>query len=378
MKIGFDAKRAVSNMTGLGNYSRLVIEKLASAHSTDQLLLYTPKVRNNPRLSKIEELSNTEIHLPPSQGFQGSLWRTFGITNNLRADNIDLFHGLSNELPLNIQNSGVPSIVTIHDVIWRRMPECYKPIDRIIYNFKYGLSARNADHVIAVSQRTKDDIIQFFGVPENKISVIYQGCDDSFKRQWTSEEIADLRKRLDLPKKFILQVGTIERRKNLELTVRALASLPLDIALVAVGKDHYGYQRYVMKIAEEAGVAHRIKFISGLDFADLPGLNQAAEVITYPSKYEGFGIPVIEALNSRRPVIAATGSCLEEAGGPDTIYVDPNSPQDMAAALIASLRGGRDVEEMVNAGIKYAAKFDNNNMATQIYDLYQEVINSNR
>lgn len=374
MIIGFDAKRAMSNMTGLGNYSRLVIGALGEENPNDRLLMYTPKMTDNPRLAKIRQLPNVEFHLPPGLGFKGSLWRTFGVTNNLRADGVELYHGLSNELPLNIASSGVPSVVTIHDVIYRRMPECYKLADRIIYDFKYGRSCRAADRVIAVSECTKRDVVELYGVDPERIDVVYQGCDDSFKRIWSPEEIAALRKRYDLPAKFILQVGTIERRKNLELTVRALTSLPQDIALVAVGKDHYGYLKYVMGIAREAGVASRIKIIPGIDFADLPGLNQAAEVVAYPSHYEGFGIPILEGLCSRRPVVAATGSCLEEAGGENSLYVDPHSPRDMAAALIATLRGGRDVEEMVKAGLEHAEKFDNRNMGGLIRDVYQRTI----
>ena len=168
MYIGFDGKRAVSNMTGLGNYSRLVIERLALENPQDKLLVYTPAMRDNPRLETIRSAHNVEFRLPPPQGFKGSLWRTFGISNNLKADKVDIFHGLSNELPLNIRKSGVPSVVTMHDVIYRTMPECYKPIDRKLYDFKYGASCRNADRIIAVSERTKQDVVKFYGVDPDR------------------------------------------------------------------------------------------------------------------------------------------------------------------------------------------------------------------
>lgn len=164
-------------------------------------------------------MSNSDC-LP--QGFKGALWRSFGIANNLSADKVDVFHGLSNELPLNIRKSGVPSVLTMHDVIYRTMPECYKRIDRLMYDFKYGRSCMNADRIIAVSERTKEDVVRFYGVDPDRIDVIYQGCDESFRRLWGADEISALRSRLRLPERYILQVGTIERRKNLELTVRAL------------------------------------------------------------------------------------------------------------------------------------------------------------
>lgn len=378
MKIGYDAKRAVSNMTGLGNYSRLVIEGMAESFTEDSLLLYTPKMKENPRLGKIATLSNVEFRLPPSQGFKGGLWRTFGIPNNLRADGIELYHGLSNELPLTIKSAGVPSVLTVHDLIYRRLPECYKPIDRVLYDYKYGRSCRNADRIIAISECTKRDIMEFYGVAEEKIDIVYQGCDSSFRRVWSQDEIADLRKRYDLPARYLLQVGTIEKRKNLELSVRAMSQMDRDIYLVVVGRDHYGYKERCVKIAEEVGVADRIKFYEGLPFVDLPGFNQAAEVILYPSRYEGFGIPVLEGLESGRPVVAATGSCLEEAGGAETLYVSPDDPRDLASAILSLLRGGREVEYMVKAGKEHAAKFDPAGMVSTIREVYARTIEEYR
>lgn len=374
MRLGFDGKRAISNMTGLGNYSRLVIEQLAINSPADSLLVYTPKMKDNPRLDFIKKLHNVEFRLPAPQGFQGSLWRTFGITNNLLPDKVDIFHGLSNELPLNIRKSGVPSVVTMHDVIYLTMPECYKWIDRKIYDFKYGSSCRNADRIIAVSECTKRDVCRFYDIDPEKIDVIYQGCDESFKKVWTESELGALRQRLNLPDRYILQVGTIEKRKNLELTVRALSALPPDVELVVVGKDHHGYKKLIDALALELGVSSRIHYYGRLDFKDLPGVNQRAEVIVYPSRYEGFGIPVLEGLESRRPVVAATGSCLEEAGGDRSLYVNPDSPKDMAAALKALLDGTCDIDAMIDAGKAYATRFDKRIMAEKIKETYVKAI----
>ena len=379
MIIGFDGKRAVSNMTGLGNYSRLVIERLALENAGDRILVYTPALRDNPRLSPLRALPNVEFRLPPPQGFHGSLWRTFGITNNLQADKVDIYHGLSNELPLNIRKSGVPAVVTMHDVIYRTMPECYKLIDRRIYDFKYGHACRNADRIIAVSECTKRDVSRFYDIDPDKIDVIYQGCDESFRRVWSDEEIAALRRRLDLPERYILQVGTIERRKNLELTIRALSAVPADVHLVVVGRDHHAYKPYILRLASELGVTDRIHYYEGLDFKDLPGVNRAAKVIAYPSRYEGFGIPVVEGLESCRPVVAAKGSCLEEAGGPATTYVSPDSPKEMTQALDHLLKISTEEEKRITEeGKRYAAGFDKSRMASAIMDTYGRAIDARK
>lgn len=380
MIIGFDGKRAVSNMTGLGNYSRLVAESIAMRHPSWQLLLYTPRLRENPRLNTLHDLHNVEFRLPPPQGFSGSLWRSWGLSNNLAADRVDLYHGLSNELPLNIRSAGVPSVVTMHDVIYRRLPYCYSAIDRLLYDFKYGRSCRNADRIIAVSERTKQDVVDFYGINPDKIDVVYQGCDNSFKTILSKAQLEQTRIRLNLPQRYLLQVGTIERRKNLELSVRALSAIAdKDISLVAVGRDN-GYMTHVKNIARELGVESRVVFRHDIGFSDLPAVCQHAEIILYPSRYEGFGIPVIEGLESMRPVVAATGSCLEEAGGEAAYYVSPDSPRDMAAIVDSILRDikscGSSLASRIEEGKRYASKFDNTLMADNIEKVYASTIDA--
>lgn len=374
MKIGYDGKRATGNLTGLGNYSRLVIEGIGERYPEDTLLVYTPRIRENGRLDKMRGLPNVEFRFPASQGLKGSLWRTFGITNNLRADGVELFHGLSNELPLNIRSAHIPTVLTMHDVIYRRMPECYKPLDRFLYDYKYGQSCRNASHIIAVSKKTKEDVMEYYGIPSERITVIYQGCDSQFRRVCDKNEIEEIKQKYNLPARYLLQVGTIEKRKNLELTIRALPDISPDMSLVVVGRDHHGYKEYVQKLARERGVEHRVIFLEGLPFAELPAIYQGAEVVVYPSKYEGFGIPILEALESRRPVIAATGSCLEEAGGEDSLYVNPESPREMVAAIHSILSDPRGAEMMTRAGKEYAARFNSNDMVEKIMEVYRMVL----
>ncbi|MCM1290481.1 MAG: glycosyltransferase family 4 protein [Prevotella sp.] len=374
MKIGYDGKRAIHNLTGLGNYSRLILESVGSRFPDSELKVFTPSLRESPRLTILKSLPNVEIITPaPPAKFKGALWRTFGILPQIKAAGLDIFHGLSNELPFNIQRAGIPSVVTIHDVIYRRLPGCYKIPDLILYDIKYGESCRNATRIIAVSQRTKDDIAELYEINPDKIDVVYQGCDETFKTPLSPIHLEEIRRKYRLPLRYLLQVGTVEKRKNLELSIRALSALPDDIHLVAVGRGkEYLYK--MKKLADTLGIASRVHFRSNIPFADLPAINQRAEIILYPSKYEGFGIPVIEALESRRPVVAATGSCLKEAGGDAAWYVNPDNPSELAQLLNKLLQNIDSLEARIEAGKLYARRFDNTLMAANVINVYKHAI----
>ena len=373
MKIGFDGKRAVQNFTGLGNYSRYAIEALVRYYPEVEYCVYVPKGVGNPRFEEVVALSGDEIkvHLPTS-GFARRLkswWRIWGVTNELQADGVQLYHGLSNELPLNIRSAqSVMSVVTVHDLIFRRLPWCYPFVDRMIYDYKCRHACRNANHIIAVSECTKRDIIKEYGVSSNKITVIYQGCDPLFAQAAAPEKVAEVKLKYSLPGKFVLSVGTIEERKNLLSVVKALELLPDDIHLVAVGR-RTKYTALIDKYVVENGLEQRVHLLHGVPYADLPAIYQCADVFAYMSLYEGFGIPLLEALNSRVPVVAAMGSCLEEAGGPGSLYVAPFDVEAIAAAVKKCLQPEVKAE-MVADGLRWASRFSMEQFAHELMDCY--------
>lgn len=375
MKIGFDAKRAVKNMTGLGNYSRLVISRIAQANPDKEINLYSPADEGRPDISYITSLPNVRMKTPRAYT-PGAFWRTFGLTKRLQKDDIDLFHGLSNELPVGLEHTRVASVLTMHDLIYRRLPDCYSVPDRLIYDIKYSRSCRRADRIIAISQRTRDDIVELYGISPDKIDVVYQGCQAMFYNILPAGEIDGILAKHDLRRGYILQVGTVEKRKNLELTIKAMAGIE-DARLVVVGRGR-DYLTKMKELANSLNITDRIKFLSDLATSELPAIYQGAGVIAYPSRYEGFGIPVIEGLASRRPVIAATGSCLEEAGGDAAFYVDPNSPRDMAEALKTALTGGEQIELRIAEGIKYIRRFNTADMGERILEVYRRAIASKK
>lgn len=178
MRIGFDGKRAVENKTGLGNYSRFIIDILSRLHKENQYTIYAPKPKEKQSLDRILSRENIQIIYPASHFWKRlcSLWRIWGINKQIKEEQLSLFHGLSNELPLSIKKSKTRSIVTIHDLIFIRYPQFYKWIDRHIYIYKFKKACQNSDRIIAISEMTKRDIITFFGIDAHKIDVVYQSC----------------------------------------------------------------------------------------------------------------------------------------------------------------------------------------------------------
>ncbi|MDB5120234.1 MAG: pglJ 2 [Sphingobacteriales bacterium] len=365
MRIGFDGKRATQNFTGLGNYSRYILNILSTYCPENTYHLYSQKEPVKPGLI------NSRIALvQPKKKKLNVGWRSFGIVKDLKKDKIDLFHGLSNEIPFGIKKSLIPSIVTIHDLIFLRFPQYYNFIDRKIYGFKFKYACKNANKIIAVSEQTKRDIITFFRIDPEKIKVIYQNCASEFKNSERKHEISI---KYQLPEKYILNVGSIEERKNILVIVKALKYISDDIHLVIVGKETV-YANKVKKYIEDNGLTARVHILKNVPFIDLPSLYQLAKVFVYPSKFEGFGIPILEAMQSGIPVIAATGSCLEEAGGPNSLYVDPENVDGFAKA-INQVNENIDLKaKMIREGHDYAKRFDDHIIAKQILDLYKETI----
>lgn len=376
MNIAFDAKRITNNVTGLGNYSRYIVGALAEYYPESNYLLCSPNVGNARLYDTLLQNRSVSLHTPESQLGKvfGGWWRNYGLKSMLLQEEVDIYHGLSNELPLGLyREKRIGTVVTIHDLAFVRYPQFYRPADRLLYRAKYGASARAADHVIAVSEFTRRDIIEFFGVEPERVSVVYQGCSSRFA-QMKLEEIAFARGHYQLPARYLLFVGSIEERKNLKLVVQALALLAdREIQLVAIGK-RTPYCEVVMAEARRRGVASRVRLMHAIPNEHLPGIYGGAEVFVYPSRFEGFGIPIIEALNAGVPVIGATGSCLEEAGGANSLYTDPDDPEMLADLIFSVIDDRRQAERMRHEGKIHVQRFNPKQIVRELRMVYENVL----
>ncbi|MDR1666412.1 MAG: glycosyltransferase family 4 protein [Bacteroidales bacterium] len=374
MIIGFDAKRAFANHTGLGNYSRYIINNLSVYCPEHSYQLYAPKDTRHPDLTKIRQADNITTCFPHGLNrLVPSAWRTRYILNDLAANSVELYHGLSNELPAGLKKVGIRSVVTVHDLIFLRYPGYYHPLDRMIYLKKMQYACREADHIVTVSECTQRDVISFFGVDPRKVSIIYQGCDASFHSPAGEDKIREVRKKYGLPEKFMLNVGTMEARKNLLLAVKAMLYISPDIHLVAVGRET-AYTAQIRDFIARHGLDARVHLFSGVPLKDLPAIYQASLLFVYPSFYEGFGIPVIEALYSGVPVVAAIGSCLLEAGGPHSFYIQPDDEMALADAVKKIISNDSLREKMIDEGKKHAFRFDDQLLAQQMIQLYHKIL----
>lgn len=371
--IGFDAKRAFRNFSGLGNYSRSLIHGISRLYPYHRYFLYTPQYKGAGQWLHFSKGENISIVKP--QGIYKLLpspvWRSSGIRSDLKKDGIELFHGLSGELPAT--PSHIRKVVTMHDVIFLRYPEFYKSTDRYLYEKKFRQACRTADKIIAISRQTADDLISFLGADPSRIEIIYQGCDNLFHIPPTPEQLLQVKEKYRLPDKFILNVGTIETRKNLANVVKALAEVPEEVQLIALGRAT-PYVEEVKATIAALGLGHRVRLIHNATFADFPSLYKQAVAITYVSVFEGFGIPVLEGITVGTPVITSNISSMPEAGGDAALYVNPENPHEIAANVNMLLSSPTIVGQILEKGKIHAAKFREENVIEHVYDIYHSLL----
>jgi glycosyltransferase involved in cell wall biosynthesis len=378
MKIGFDAKRAFLNKTGLGNYSRFVLRTLTEFFPDNKYLLYTPQSnRVHAELQPLIDQRSVQVRTPTGPMAMAGLsavWRSYSLTKQAEKEGVQLFHGLSNELPIAKSNK-VRKVVTLHDVLFLRYPHLYNLVDLAIYKQKTKWACKAADRIVAISQQTAQDLIDFYKVPSSKIDVVYQGCHPSFRVEYDSYVLDRIASKYSLPQDFVLNVGTLEARKNALLILQAMAQLKnkIQLPLVLVGRATR-YKEELMTYARKHNLIDQVHFLHNVPFEDLPKIYQLSRMFVYPSVFEGFGIPILEALSSRVPVITSKGSCFPEAGGPHSIYINPNDPEELADAILRVINNPTMATKMIIDGVAHSLGFEDAKVAQDLMNVYKKAL----
>lgn len=376
MHIGYDAKRALNNRTGLGNYSRLLIESMLTYYPNHEYSLFTPKINTHFQDWAIQLPRTTKLILPekPVHKLFHPYWRSMKLQALLSAGKLDIFHGLSHELPQGLSKYGIKSVVTVHDLIFLRYPEYYPRIDRYFYRKKYEHACREADKIVAISEQTAEDLQTYLNVPSEKIQVIYQDCLPLFKVKSDPATETDVLKSLTLSPGYLLCVGTIEKRKNQARVVRAYAQLPEDRPKLVLVGSKGSYWKEVQATITELGLEKEVISFENLPLSTIKVLYSKASFSIYLSLFEGFGLPVLESISCNTPVLASNSSCLQEAGGEAAVYANPMDLEGVAM-LMRQMLYDEELNERLKAECAIQSlKFSHEKMAEQLISLYTTIL----
>ena len=374
--IYLDISAAVHRRAGLGRYAESLARALVAARPNRYALFY-----NQER--GVEPLAGLE-HLPARTVALGyKPWRMLiwlGQLARVGLDrflpNAELYHATEHLLlPLR----AAPTVLTVHDLIFRRFPAHHKPLNRWYLNLTLPLYCRRANHIIAVSECTRRDLIAAYHLPPQKITVIDEAAAPRFRLQ-PPDTVAAVRARYRLPDRYLIFVSTIEPRKNLARLLAAFETLRaegLTDSLVIVGRRGWLYDDFFARL-ERSPARDAVIFPGYVPDADLPPLYAGAQACVFPSLYEGFGLPVLEAMACGTPVVTSSTSSLPEVGGDAALYFDPADVEQITETTRRLLRDPALREEMRARGLEQAARFSWARAAKETQAVYDAVLLSSR
>ena len=372
MNIGIDA-RLLCNGTGIGRYTRSLFFALARRQSqTDTYFLLFDRDYPPGQIPALP--SNFRALTAHCQ--TRMLWTNWHVPRLLRQHGIEVYHGVCNfELPV---RKACRYVVTIHDLVPLFFPKLVPKKHRLFFELFMKRAAHTADLIITDSEHSKQDIVRYLNVPAEKIRVIYLGYEPSVPHGDDPPRLAAILKRYGISQPYLLFVGVIEPKKNLARLLEAFAllrqetSVGKELQLVLAGGKGW-FSDHLLPKVQELRLTEQVIFTGFVPEADLPDLYRGAEVFVFPSIYEGFGLPVVEAMAHGVPVVTSNGSSLPEIAGDAGILVDPHDPAAICAGIAEVLRHPGKKDRMRRAGLQRAQQFTWQQTAAATYQVYQEV-----
>jgi glycosyltransferase involved in cell wall biosynthesis len=380
VRIGIDVTAALTQGGGIGRYVRELIRALATADSETEFQLFSAKPPATfPVPDPLPQSANfTHKPAPLNESWLYRLWyrARMPLPVQMVTGALDLFHSPDFVLPP--VAGKIPTLLTVHDLSFIHYPHVYEARLVNYLNKVVPWSVRRATHILADSQATKDDLIQFYDTPDQKISVLYSGVSDDFQPVSSDNKLLAMRKKYHLGSKpFILTVGTVQPRKNYELLVRAFAKLDGDFTLAIAGGKGWLERGLAAEIATH-NLEKRVKLLGFVDDADLPALYSAATLFVMPSLYEGFGIPILEAMACGVPVISSDRSSLPEVVGNAGILLPPDDVTAWTEAMRDLLQDPSRRAQMVGQGAIRAHRFTWQRAAIQLQLIYKNLLENSR
>ncbi len=375
MRIGFDATSAVRQGAGIGRITRELLRALAQHDpaNTYRLIYASPPGAPDQPLPPLGPNFHVR-HLPFDDLWLARLWHRAQapLPVNWLTGGIDLFHAPDFTLPPTLP--GTRTVLTVHDLSYVRDPESAVPVLRAYLNQVVPRSVARATHVIADSRATRDDLVALYGTAPSKITVLYSGVNAVFQPVSDPAALAAVRAKYGLgPAPFVLGLGTLQPRKNFARLIQAVARQPDPLLnLVIVGGKGWLYDAIFAEVAR-SGLEGRVIFPGFADDGDLPALYSAARVFAYPSTYEGFGLPILEAYACGTPVVTSTASCLPEVAGDAALLVNPTDVDALAAALHQAATDEALRTTLIATGFERVQAFTWDNAAKQLLELYAAV-----
>lgn len=359
MKIGIDIQTTLGQKTGFGFYVKNLVDNLKLIDQKNQYILIKPK---------------TETDLSAPQRF---CWDQFQVPGRAREAHVDILHQPCFSVPIFYSGKVV---VTVHDLIARLFGKDIPFYSRQFFGKWMPFSYSRADKIIANSQHTKKDIINILKIPSEKITVIYLAASEEFRKINDRNKIQEITKKYKTGGKYLLHIGTLNPRKNLEFLIKVFAGVVKQFPeynLVISGKEGW-YFEGLFKLAKKLGLSKKIIFTGYIDDADKPYLINGATIFTFPSLYEGFGLPLLEAMNCGVPVVSSNTSSLPEVVGQAGILISPTDELNWIRS-IKSLLTNKDLQKKyISNGLVQAKKFSWKKTAQKTLKVYEEVYNHSR
>lgn len=357
-RFGFNTE-GLPNRVGSAEVCFQLLVELEKLDKTNEYIIYLPV---KPSSDMPKERENWTYRVVPSK----KLWTLFALPKAVRKDNLDVFFSPTHYAPFFTKCS---QIIAVLDVSYKHFPNMFAKKDLYKLNMWGANSIKRAKHIITISESSKNDIIKTYKVPSSKVSVIPVGIKEMKETHMTKQ---DLFEKYDIASPYILFVGTLQPRKNITRLIEAYSTLDTDAQLIVVGKKGWQYEE-ILSAPEKYNVANKVKFLQSVTDEELPLFYKHAEVFVLPSLYEGFGLPVLEAMRYSCPVITSDVSSLPEAGGDAALYVDPKSTTDIAEKLKKVLTDKTLRSKMIEKGKEQVEKFSWEKSAKEVLDIFEKV-----